>query len=100
MSVFAIGDKDTVLGITLAGGDGAIVETAEDARSQLESVLKREDVMLILVTRKWAESMRERINRLRMTSLQPIVMEIPGKDLQPSEESLAQLVQRALGISL
>lgn len=100
MSVFAIGDKDTVLGITIAGGNGAVAESADAAASALDAALERDDLALILVTRDVAEPMRERMNRLRMTSLHPIVMEIPGKSLQPSRRSLDELVKRAIGLSV
>jgi V/A-type H+-transporting ATPase subunit F len=100
MGVYVIGDKDTVLGFTLVGGYGVVVQSAREAREHLESALEREEIDLLLVTREWADSMRERMNRLLMTSLRPVIIEIPGKESRPSVASIDDLVRRAIGMSL
>ena len=100
MSVFVIGDKDTVLGFTLVGGEGTVVSSVEGADQALTAALERDDIELLLVTREWSESMQERMNRVRMTSLRPVVVEIPGKNLHEPSTSLEELVKRAIGITI
>lgn len=100
MSIFVIGDRDTVLGIRLVGGDGVTVEDAETASAELEEALQDEAIQLLLITREWSDRLRERIDRLKMDRLRPIVMEIPGKSVEPPERSLNELVRRAIGINV
>lgn len=100
MSIFVIGDRDTVLGFGLWGAGGKAVDNAEEARKELEEALQNEEIALLLITRDWADAMRERIDRLKMESLHPMVMEIPGKAAAPPGRTLAQLVRRAIGIKI
>ena len=100
MSLFVIGDQDTVLGMQLVGVGGKTVTSAEAAADALETALADEDMQIVFITRQWAHAMRERVDRLKMTRLRPVVMEIPGRDLEPPEESIAELVRKAIGISI
>jgi vacuolar-type H+-ATPase subunit F/Vma7 len=95
-----IGDKDTVLGFSLAGAEGTEVGTSEEAQEALDSALGREDIELLLITYEWSAPLRERIDKLLMNSIDPVVMEIPGKEMQSPGESVEELVRRAVGISI
>jgi len=44
--------------------------------------------------------MHDRIDRLKMTRLKPVVMEIPGREAGAPETSLGEMVGRAVGIRL
>jgi V/A-type H+-transporting ATPase subunit F len=98
VQVYVIGDKDTVLGFSLAGAEGEVVTRLEEADKAIDKVLSRREIKLLLITRMWCEQLREKIDTLRMTSLDPIVMEIPGKDVRPPKQSLEEVVRRAIGI--
>lgn len=98
MSIYVIGDRDTVLGMKLVGAEGTVPGNASEALRSLEQALERSDLKLVFITRDWAGQMRERIDRLKMTSLRPVVMEIPGKGLQPQGEPLSELVRKAVGV--
>lgn len=100
MSTFVIGDKDTVLGMQLVGVPGKTVNSSEEAAEALEGKLADEQVQLLFITREWAEQLRERVDRLKMTSLHPVVLEIPGRDLKPPKESIREMVRKAIGISI
>ncbi len=100
MSLFVIGDKETVLGLALAGVDGTVVESNDAAQSALDDVLQRNDITILLITQNWTAPMQERIDRLKMTTLQPVILEIPGAIPAPSSHSLRALVQEAVGMRL
>ncbi len=100
MSIFVIGDRDTVLGIRLVGGDGIPVKDAATASAELEKALQDEAIQLLLITREWSDALRERIDRLKMDRLRPIVMEIPGKSVESPERPINELVRRAIGINI
>ena len=100
MSIYVIGDQDTILGMKLVGAEGLVPRGAQDARQALERALEQRDLKLLLITRDWAEPMRDRLNRLKMTRLTPVVMEIPGREVTPPEEPIAEVVRRAVGIRI
>ncbi|MDX1686909.1 MAG: V-type ATP synthase subunit F [Candidatus Promineifilaceae bacterium] len=100
MSIFVIGDENTVLGFSLVGVEGETVESVEEARSQLDEALDREGVQIVLITENWAAQMREEVNRLKMESVEPLVLEIQGGEHGPSGPSLRELVRQAVGVRL
>ncbi|WP_455381373.1 V-type ATP synthase subunit F [Salinispira pacifica] len=100
MDVHVIGDEDTVLGITLAGGSGTVPHSPEEADEALSAALQQKEIRLLLVTWEWSSRLSERMQSLRMRSIDPIVLEIPGKQVAVDRESVDQLVRRAIGISL
>jgi len=100
MSMFVIGDRETVLGLRLVGAGGAAVTGTEEARRELEKALGREDIKLLCITHDWADRLRDEVNRLKMSSLHPLVMEIPGSETTAPELSISEMVERAIGIKL
>jgi len=100
MSIYVIGDQDTVLGFRLVGAQGKVVESVDQAREELNRLLKDREARLLLITREWAAEMRDQVNHLKITSLQPIVLEIPGKEPESLAEPLRDLVRRAVGIKV
>ncbi len=100
MSLFVIGDKDTVLGFGLVGIEGEAVQSADEARAVLDQVLTQGDRQIILITRQWADQMGPKLNQLKMTTLKPVVVEIPGSEPEPAGRSLRELVEEAIGIRL
>lgn len=100
MSIFVIGDENTVLGFSLVGVQGEVVESVEEARSRLDEVMGSEGVEIVLITENWAAQMRKEIDRLKMEAVEPLVLEIPGGEPAPSGPSLRELVRQAVGIRL
>lgn len=100
MSITVIGDRDTVFGFGLIGVDGRVVEREEEVERALDEILEREETRLLLITRNLAQALRKRIDRLKMSSLHPIVMEIPGREGARPERSISDLVRSAIGINV
>lgn len=100
MSIFVIGDENTVLGFSLVGVDGSQVENLKELNSRLEEALQREEIEIVLVTEYWAAQLGDEFDRLKMESEKPLVLEIPGSQPAPSRQSLMELVQQAVGIPL
>jgi V/A-type H+-transporting ATPase subunit F len=100
MSIVVIGDKNSVLGFGLVGVAGRTVKTLAEAEAALDEMLGQKDVEIILITESWATQMADKINQLKMTAAQPVVLEIPGSEPGPAGKSLRQLVQEAVGISM
>lgn len=100
MSIFVVGDKNTVLGFNLIGVDGKAVSRVDEARSTLEEALAEDGIEILLITENLTSNLREWVDELKMTSLHPVVLEIPSSEPAPSGRSLRRLVQEAIGIRL
>ncbi|MCZ7575302.1 MAG: hypothetical protein M5U01_42675 [Ardenticatenaceae bacterium] len=100
MKVYVIGDENAVLGCALVGIEGRVVLTLPEAHAALDAALHAPDVAIVLITEEWAGQMREEVDRLKMTILEPLILEIPS--MQPARPALPLrvLVAQALGINL
>jgi V/A-type H+-transporting ATPase subunit F len=100
VDIFVVGDENTILGFSLMGIDGKVVESAEEARTALDDAVAREDVRIVLITEDWAAEMREKVDQLKMEMAEPLVLEVPGSAPEPTGPSLRELVEKAVGVRL
>jgi vacuolar-type H+-ATPase subunit F/Vma7 len=99
MRIHVIGNRDCVLGMALAGVEGRVVRDALELERALESSLADPGVALLLVTSDVADLARHRIDALKVSNLQPLVVEIPAST-PSAAPALRDFVQRAVGIGL
>jgi V/A-type H+/Na+-transporting ATPase subunit F len=100
MRTYVIGNEDAVLGFSLVGVDGASAHDADELVQVLTRALDDKTIGLILVTSDVAQFSRERIDALKVSSLEPLVVEIPGEKAGTPTPSLKEFVQRAVGVNL
>lgn len=100
MSIFVIGDQNTVLGFALVGVEGEVVESVAEARAALERTLAQGDHQIVLMTRQWTGQMQPELDQLKLTTLEPVIVEIPGSREAPPAQSLRQSIEKTIGIRL
>jgi len=101
MHFYVIGDESTVTGFGLAGVEGEVVETTEEAREALKKAFATPDIGIIIVTEKLAAGMREEMEEYVFGRSFPLVIEIPDRT-GPIEGrvSIRQMVRSAVGVSV
>jgi len=98
---YCIGDEDTVRGFRLAGVDGQIVSSSEEAATALESAVGQRDIGVVIITDAVAADIRAQVDTIRLEREQPLLVEIPGPAGPiPGRKTLRQLVQEAVGIRI
>jgi V/A-type H+-transporting ATPase subunit F len=101
MQVLVLGHPDAVLGFSLAGVKGRAIASIEEANRALDEALEDRDLGVVLVTRDVAAMMQSKMDRLKLRSTLPLIVEIPSPEgMQPGEPSLNEVVLRAIGIRL
>lgn len=101
--VAAIGDRDTVTGLALAGTTYTYVhETKEETLAKLNEFLAGGDIGLILVTHRTAEDLGFEFRQLMRTKeLLPIVLRIPDKTgYVPKVDELREIIRRTVGADI
>lgn len=101
MKFYVIGDEETVLGFRLAGVEGEVVHTSEEAREELEKVFQREGIGVIIIPERIAETIRQQVEQYVYKATFPLIIEIPDR-LGPKEarRSIRELIRAAVGIRL
>jgi V/A-type H+-transporting ATPase subunit F len=101
MKVLVIGHPEAVLGFSLAGVGGRVATTADEVNQALDEAQASKDVGIVLVTQDVAELIPARMERLKLRSTIPLVVEIPSAGGVPEgQSSLGEIVLRAIGIRL
>ncbi|MCC6695976.1 MAG: V-type ATP synthase subunit F [Candidatus Hydrogenedentes bacterium] len=101
MEFFVIGDRDTVLGMRLAGVAGCTVTDRASASDALRDALARENTGVVLLTEPIAAQLRDEVASHMFGAGWPILLEIPdASGPSPDRPSVADIVRKATGISL
>jgi len=101
MKLAAICDKDTAVGLRLAGIHDIYIPE-ENPVKILDKISERNDVGVVFITEKIAESISKDLKEFRLRYDIPIVLEIPDKTgrLEDHIDFVSLLVKRAVGIDL
>jgi V/A-type H+-transporting ATPase subunit F len=102
VKAYLISDNhDTLVGMRLAGIEGAVVHGYDEASAAMSAALSRKDVAIIAVTEKVAELLPETVQRLREHGELPIVVEIPDRHgTKRSSDFLTKYVRDAIGVKM
>ena len=101
MNFFLIGDEYTVLGYSLIGIHGVVVNSPEEASNALNITMQDSNVGIILITQRIASQIKSEVDSARLEMSIPVVLEIPDRQ-GPLEgrESAMNIIQRLIGIKV
>ena len=101
MKILLIGDETTVLGYSLVGIRGVVVNNGEEAAGALEIAAQDPGVGIVLITQRIASEIQPLVDEAKLKMTTPIVLEIPDRH-GPIEdrESALNIVQRLTGIKV
>ncbi len=81
MKSFLISDnRDTWVGMRLAGIDGVIVDTKENALKELKTAVKNQDLGILILTEKVVDMVRDEYMEYKIKSKTPLIIEIPDRN--------------------
>lgn len=99
LKFYTIGDRETVLGFSLVGVPGQVVNTPEEAVEALDAAFKTEGLGIIIISERIAQTIRDRVNQYLYNTSFPLIIEIPDRD-GPMEGrgSVRDQIRAAVGI--
>ncbi len=102
MKMYLVSDnKDTLVGMRLAGIKGTVVESGREAEKLLDSLLKNKEIGIILVTEKLAESLRDKIDEMKQRLPYPLIVEIPDRHGSiKGEDYITGYIRESIGIKI
>ncbi len=101
MEYFVIGDEDTVLGFSLVGVRGEVVESREEALGVFNRITQDKSFGIFIITEAIAALIREEVDQFLFSSDFPLIVEIPDARGQSAEgRDLRAMVQAAIGIAI
>ena len=101
MKIAALCDKDTAVGLQLAGIKETYV-SKEDVAKIWNELSNRDDVGIIFVTEKVAEDLKRELKDFRLQNNIPIILEIPDKKgrIKDHVDFVSHLIKKAVGVEI
>jgi V/A-type H+-transporting ATPase subunit F len=94
-------DKDTIIGMRLAGIDGTYVNDYNAANTALDNALADKDNGIVLITGGVRNLCPERVSDIKLNVVSPIVIEIPdSKGEEYSSNNIMEYVNNAIGVKM
>jgi V/A-type H+/Na+-transporting ATPase subunit F len=102
MQIYLISDnRDTLVGMRLAGVKGTIVNDKKEAEKLLEGLLKNKNVGIVLITERLAVGMREKIDYIKIKRDLPLLVEIPDRFGSIKDENyITSYIKDSIGINV
>jgi vacuolar-type H+-ATPase subunit F/Vma7 len=98
--IYILGDIHTITALRLAGVEGMVADK-ENVDKHLNELLERGDAGIVVITRKLAEEIPEKIYKINLNLVTPVIIEIPGiDDPRGFGTSILDFFTEALGISI
>uniref|UniRef100_UPI0026F1C756 V-type ATP synthase subunit F n=1 Tax=uncultured Duncaniella sp. TaxID=2768039 RepID=UPI0026F1C756 len=70
---------DTKMGMRIAGIEGVVASSAEEALSALESAAANENIAVVLMTEKLVELCHDKVYDIKLNRRRPLIVEIPDR---------------------
>ena len=101
MKLAALCDKDTAVGLRLAGIKDTYVSEGNSSIVWNE-VSSKDDIGILFVTEKIAEDLGRELKDFRLRNTIPIVIEIPDKSGRKKDhvDYVSQLIKKAVGVEV
>ena len=102
MKSFLISDnKDTLVGMKLAGIDGVIVHTREEVLQAIKSAMKNDETGILILTEKAVDQVREEVMELKLKCKKPLIIEIPDRHgSSRSQNMITNYIRDSVGIRI
>ena len=102
MRLAAFCDKDTAVGLRLAGLTDIYIPKENNEKDLWFDLINRDDIGVLFITEKTAESLGEHLRGFRIRNNIPIIVEIPDKHGRRTGhvDFVSHLIKKAVGIEV
>ena len=98
MQVVTIGSRVFVTSFQLAGVQGKIVDSSENAFEEIKKLYEDSDVGLVLVSDELTGEINDRLTKLRAQQSTPLVFALPASGSEKSEVDYRVMLKKILGV--
>ena len=101
MKIAAFCDKDTAVGMRLAGVEDLFISN-NNSLEVWNQIKERDDIGILFVTEKITEDIEKHLKDFRLRNNVPIIVEIPDKKgkIEGHENFISHLIKKAVGIEV
>lgn len=102
MRMYAISyERDTLTGLRLAGIEGRIARSPQEVSTLVAAAETDSETAILLITERCAEMIPDKVNSLRLSSVNPLLVVIPDSDeTKRPPDSITSLIRDAIGVKI
>ena len=102
MRAYMISDNiDSLVGMKIAGIDGKVVHTREEALKVLGFIKEQKDIGIIIITEKATPLISQEIEEIRRAKYSPLVVEIQDRHgTLRGSDSIAKHMRESIGLKI
>jgi vacuolar-type H+-ATPase subunit F/Vma7 len=99
---YVIGDNDMLTGFRLVGVEGVEVTSLDETQKALNDALNRTDIAVLIIHDVFSNepSIRERIDKVRLERMTPLIVEVPSSKGTSNRAQLSDIISKILGIKV
>ena len=102
MKLAALCDKDTAVGLRLAGIHELYIEKEKNIKDLWNVISTKDDIGILFITEKIADDLGKYLKDYRVRNNFPIIVEIPDKKgrIKGHIDFVSHLIKKAVGIEI
>ena len=101
MRLYLICDnEDTAVGLRLAGIESTVTDSKDIVVSKFSEISAQSDIGIILINQSLSKQLTAEIAEFRKNHSLPIITEIPDRNSDGTENSIADYVRESIGIQV
>ncbi|MCX7694437.1 MAG: V-type ATP synthase subunit F [Caloramator sp.] len=102
MIIYLISDnRDTLVGLRLAGIKGRVVHEKAEAKEALNKALQDKNIGILAITEKAAELIKDEITEIKLKKPYPLIVEIPDRHgSNKGNDYILNYVRNSVGIKV
>lgn len=93
-------DKDTLIGMRLAGIEGVIAGTKEEILNEFKKILSDEGIGIVIITENILSMAEEEIMNVKLEREYPLITAIPGRNAEKKEDYISKYIRESIGIKI
>jgi len=98
MKVITVGSRVFVTSFQLAGVQGKVVDTPENALKEIKEIYKDPEAGLILLSDDLSKSIDDQLTTLRAQKSTPLIFALPAFGSEKSEVDYRVMLKKILGV--
>lgn len=101
MKSFLISDnKDTIVGLRLAGIEGVLAQSKEEIKSSFREAIENRNIGIILLTETVFEQIKDRVLEQKISGDTPLITTIPDRNGLKDKNFIMRYVKESIGIKI
>ena len=102
MKFFCISDnKDTKIGMRLAGIEGIVLKTKKETEEFLDKIIEEKDIAIVKKKEKLVKLCLKKVYEIKSTKRFPLLVTIPGKEGSSNiSETIKKYINESIGIKI